>query len=218
VTQLPASARGPYPVLVAAFCSLLLIANVAAVKLFDVAGVTVDGGALLFPFTYIIGDVLAEVYGYRAARKAIWIGFALGVLAAACFAAVQALPAANNWPHQDAYEAVLGFVPRVVAASLAAYVMGQLVNAAALVAVKKRTGQRALWLRLLASTAVGEAVDTLVFAVIAFYGVIEGKQFWVYAAVGYAYKCLIEAAMLPVSYRAVAWVRRREGAGGAVAP
>ncbi|MDR3201906.1 MAG: queuosine precursor transporter [Bifidobacteriaceae bacterium] len=202
------AARGPYPIVVAGFCGLLLISNVAAVKLIGIGSVTFDGGAILFPLTYILGDVLSEVFGFRAARRAIVLGFVLAALASATFLAVQAAPAAPNWDGQEAFEQTLGFVPRIVVASLAGYLAGQLLNSWSLVRIKRATGSRALWARLIGSTLVGEAADTAVFCVIAFYGVITGSQFAVYLGAGYAYKCAVELLLLPATYRVIALVRR----------
>jgi uncharacterized integral membrane protein (TIGR00697 family) len=213
--------RGAYPALVGLFTSLLVISNVSAVKLIGLGtvelfgarfDVTVDGGVFLFPLTYILGDVLAEVFGFRAARKAILLGFVCAVLAVGSFWLVQVSPPASGWTGQAAYEQVLGFVPRIVGASLAGYLVGQLLNALTLTAMKRRSRGKALWARLLGSTAVGELADTVVFCTIAFYGVISGAQFLGYVALGYVYKCLVEVVLLPVTYRVVAWVRRREAA------
>jgi uncharacterized integral membrane protein (TIGR00697 family) len=207
-------------VLVALFCALLVISNIAAVKLFGpdtvmVAGhewdMTFDGGAFLFPLTYIIGDVLAEVFGFRAARRAIITGFACSALASGVFWLVQVMPPAANWEGQEAFEQTLGVVWRMVVASLAGYLGGQLLNAWFMGLIKRATNGKALWVRLLGSTAVGEAADTILFCTIAFYGVITGGQFLGYLVLGYIYKCLVEVVLLPVTYRVVAWVRRREG-------
>jgi uncharacterized integral membrane protein (TIGR00697 family) len=194
---------------VAAFCGLLLISNVAAVKLIDLGPLTFDGGAILFPLTYIAGDVLAEVFGFRAARRAIIIGFVLSVIASLTFWAVGALPPAADWAGQPAWSEILGFVPRIVVASLAGYIVGQLLNSWVLVRIKRRFGPRRLWVRLLGSTLVGEAADTLVFCSAAFYGVLTGGAFWNYVIVGYIYKCVLEAVLLPLTYGTVRLVRGR---------
>jgi hypothetical protein len=199
-----------YPVLVGVFVGLLLISNVAAVKLIAVGPFITDGGAFLFPLVYIVGDVLSEVYGLKAARKAIFIGFAMSILAAVTFWVVQISPPAADWPNQEAFESVLGFVPRIVLASVCGFLVGQLLNAYVLVRIKERTKEKALWLRLIGSTAVGEFADTLVFCTIAFYGVITGAEFWNYVLVGYLYKTLLEVVLLPVTYRVIAAVKRRE--------
>jgi uncharacterized integral membrane protein (TIGR00697 family) len=206
-------------VLVGLFTALLVISNVSAVKLIGLGRVelfgwgievTVDGGAFLFPATYILGDVLAEVFGFKATRRAILLGFACSALAVGSFWLVQVAPPAANWGGQGAYQATLGFVPRIVAASLAAYLAGQLSNALVLTAMKRRAGGGPLWRRLLGSTIVGEAADTAAFCFIAFYGVITGAQFLGYMVLGYIYKCLLEVLLLPVTYRLVAAVKRGE--------
>jgi len=212
------AARSTYATLTALFCALLVISNVSAVKLIGlgditVAGhtfdVTVDGGVFLFPLTYIIGDVLAEVFGFKAARWAIVLGFVASALAVASFWVVQQAPPAQNWSGQAAYQEILGFVPRIVLASLLAYLAGQLLNAWTLTVIKRRTRGQALWARLIGSTLVGEMADTMVFCTVAFLGIITGAQFIGYVVLGYVYKVLIEVVLLPVTYRVVALVRRR---------
>ena len=205
-----ATSRSLYPVIVGVFVGLLLISNIGAVKLIEFGPIITDGGAFLFPLVYIAGDILSEVYGFRAARKAILIGFAMSILAALTFWLVQISPPAEAWGNQEAFESVLGFVPRIVLASVAGYLVGQLLNAWVLVKIKERTQEKALWLRLLGSTAVGEFADTIVFCTIAFYGVITGEEFLVYVAFGFAYKTLVEVVLLPVSYAVIGWVKRRE--------
>jgi len=208
---------GLYPVVVAVFVGLLLISNIGAVKLIAFGPLITDGGAFLFPLTYIVGDILSEVYGLRAARKAILIGFAMSILAALTFWVVQLSPPAADWPNQEAFESVLGFVPRIVLASVCGFLVGQLLNAYVLVRIKERTKEKALWLRLIGSTAVGEFADTLVFCTIAFYGIITGAEFWNYVLVGYAYKTLLEVVLLPITYRVIAMVKRREPTYGLTA-
>lgn len=210
-----------YPVVVAVFVGLLLISNIGAVKLIqfgpdlslgpiNLSPIITDGGAFLFPLTYVVGDVLSEVYGLKAARKAIFIGFAMAVLAALTFWIVQLSPAAEGWPNQEAFEAVLGFVPRIVLASICGYLVGQLLNAYVLVKIKERTREKALWLRLIGSTVVGEFADTFVFCTIAFYGVITGADFLNYVFYGYVYKVLLEVVLLPVTYPTIRAIKRRE--------
>ena len=205
-----ATTRSLYPVIVGVFVGLLLISNIGAVKLIEFGPIITDGGAFLFPLVYIAGDILSEVYGFKAARKAILIGFAMSILAALTFWLVQISPPPEAGGNQEAFEAVLGFVPRIVLASVAGYLVGQLLNAWVLVKIKERTQEKALWLRLLGSTAVGEFADTIVFCTIAFYGIITGEEFLVYVAFGFAYKTLVEVVLLPVSYAVIGWVKRRE--------
>ena len=199
-----------YPTIVAVFVGLLLISNIGAVKLIAFGPLITDGGAFLFPLVYIVGDVLAEVYGWKAARRAILIGFALAILAAVTFYLVQISPPADGWENQAAFEAVLGFVPRIVLASILGFLVGQLLNAYVLVWIKKRTQEKKLWARLMGSTIVGEFADTLVFCTVAFYGAITGGDFLTYVIVGFVYKTAVEIILLPVTYRVIAYVKRRE--------
>ena len=198
--------KGLYPFLMAAFVGLLLISNVGAVKLIQFGPIYTDGGAFLFPLVYVVGDVLSEVYGFKAARKAIYTGFTMAVLASLTFYLVQKSPAASDWTNQ----AVLGFVPQIVLASICGFLVGQLLNSYVLVKIKERTKEKKLWLRLIGSTAVGELADTLVFCTIAFYGIITGWDFINYVIVGYLYKTLLEVFLLPITYRVIKIVKKKE--------
>lgn len=213
--------RGNFDLIVALFCSFLLISNVSAVKLiqfgpdvdlfgFPILPIITDGGAFLFPLTYIIGDVLAEVFGMRGARRAILIGFAVSILASATFLVVGAAPPAADWGGQEAFTTILGFVPRIVVASLLGYLAGQFLNAFVLVRLKQRSQEGSLWARLLGSTLVGEAADTIIFCVVAFGGLVGLGTLGNYILVGYVYKVLVEIIMLPVTYRVIKLVKRHE--------
>jgi hypothetical protein len=201
---------GNYDLIVVLFCGMLLISNIGATKLIQFGPIITDGGAFLFPLTYIFGDVLSEVYGFRRARRAIFMGFGLSILASLTFYLVQVAPAADAYENQAAFEAVLGFVPRIVLASLCGFLAGQLLNAYVLVRIKQRTKERHLWARLIGSTLVGELADTVVFCTIAFYGVITGGDFLNYVITGYVYKCLVEVVMLPVTYPVIGLIKRHE--------
>ena len=214
-------ARGNYDLVVALFVALLLISNVAATKLIafgpewspfglPVLPVITDGGALLFPLTYVLGDVLAEVFGMRGARRAILLGFGISLLASFTFLAVGAAPAAPGYENQEAFVAVLGFVPRIVVASLAGYLVGQFLNAWVLVKLKQWWEGKGMWKRLLGSTVVGEAADTTIFCLIAFGGQIDGGTMLNYIVVGYLFKVSVEAVLLPVTYWVISLVRSRE--------
>lgn len=207
-----AAAGSRYAIVVAVFVGLLLISNIVAVKLIAFGPFIVDGGVFLFPLVYIVGDVLAEVYGLKASRRAILTAFALSLLTSLTIWVVQVTPAASGWENQGSFEAVLGFVPRIVAASLGAFLTGQLINAWILVKLRDRTGGRFLRTRLIASTMVGQLVDTIVFCTIAFWGVIEGWDFLGYTALGYGIKMLAEIVLLPVTTRVIARVRAAEEA------
>lgn len=199
-----------FDILLALFVALLLISNIAATKLLAIGPFIMDGGAILFPLTYIIGDVLAEVYGLKAAKRAIFTAFGVSALAALTFLAVQYLPGAPEYTNQAAFEAVLGFVPQIVIASLAAFLAGQFINAYVLIKIKEKWGEKHLWARLIGSTIAGQFVDTIIFCTIAFYGVITGWSFINYVLVGVAYKVAVEIILLPVTYRVVAIIKRQE--------
>lgn len=202
--------RSYYPVISAVFVALLVISNVGAVKLISAGPLILDGGAFLFPLVYIAGDVLSEVYGFKAARKTIYIGFGMAILSALTFWLIQMSPSANGWENQGAFEAILGFVPRIVLASVCGFLVGQLLNAYVLVKIKARTNEGSLWLRLIGSTVVGEFADTIVFCTIAFYGILTGGDFLNYVIVGYFYKTLLEVLLLPITYRVIAHVKANE--------
>lgn len=206
-----ASTRGAYyAVLLAVFCCVLLISNIAATKVIGFGPIVADGGAFLFPIAYILGDVLSEVYGFRAARKAVITGFAMQILASAVFFLVQISPAGPGYENQEAFEAVIGFYPRIVLASLAGYVVGQLLNSFVLVRIKRRMGEKHLWVRLLTSTGVGEAADTVIFCTVAFLGVIPGADFLGYVLFGFVYKVAVEVLLMPVTYQVIRMIKARE--------
>lgn len=205
-----ATPRSYYAIVMAVFCALLLISNIGAVKLIAIGPLVFDGGALLFPLTYIIDDVLAEIYGFTASRRAIFTAFAMQLVAALSFWLITELPPGPGWVNQEAYVSVVGFVPRIVLASLCAFVVGELLNALVLVRIKQRTKEPKLWLRLIGSTVVGEFADTLIFCTVAFFGVITGGDFLNYVITGYLYKTAVEVIMLPVTYRVISWLKRHE--------
>nr|WP_300144160.1 queuosine precursor transporter [Propionicimonas sp.] len=223
--------RGNYDLVLATFVGMLLISNIGATKLIafgprvELGGIPLlpiftDGGAILFPLTYVLGDILAEVYGLRRANRAILTGFVLAAVMSLTFLVVDAAPPAPSWDNQDAWHAVLGFVPRIVVASLLGYLAGQLLNALVLVRIKQRWGEGRLWVRLITSTVVGEFADTLVFCLIAFGPLgnpLGGESIpWGdlinYTVVGWLYKVGVEVVCLPITYRVIAWVKRHEPA------
>lgn len=199
-----------FDIIVALFAASLLISNLSATKLIAFGPIIADGGAILFPLVYILGDVLTEVYGYKYARRAIWTGFAVMLLAVLCFTIVRYLPAAADYHNQAAFEAVLGFFPRIVVASLAAYLVGEFLNAYVLAKLKIKTKGKKLWLRLIGSTAVGELFDSIVFCLIAFGGIIGATDMLIYISVGWLFKTGVEVIMLPVTYRVIDFLKKKE--------
>ena len=199
-----------YDLTLALFVAALLISNISATKLIEFGPIITDGGSILFPLIYIIGDILTEVYGYKYARRAIWTGFATMVIATVSLSIVEHLPAAAEYTDQAALSTVLGFLPRIVIASLAAYLIGSFVNSYILAKLKIRTKGKKLWLRLIGSTVVGELLDTVTFALIAFGGILGGVDMIIFILVGWSFKTGVEIILLPVTYRVIAWFKKQE--------
>ncbi|MEI6237816.1 MAG: queuosine precursor transporter [Candidatus Saccharibacteria bacterium] len=199
-----------YDIIIASFIGALIISNISAVKLIQFGPIITDGGAILFPLTYIFGDILTEVYGYAYARRAVWLGFAIMATASFIFILVGAAPSASEWHNQTAYSAILGFVPRIVLASLIAFLFGQFINAYILAKLKIRTKGNKLWLRLIGSTVVGELIDTTIFALIAFSGILGAWSMFKFILIGWIFKTCIEIIMLPITYRVIALLKQTE--------
>ena len=207
-----------YPVLVGVFTGLVLISNVTATKgvafgpIIGNWSIITDGGFILFPLTYVIGDVLSEVYGFRATRRAIYVGFAMEALAAFAFWVTIYLPPADFYANQAHFENVVGAFTQLIVAGLAGFICGQTLNSWVVVKIKERTKEKHLWARLIGSTIVGEFADTLVFCAIAAsaIGINTWRDFITYVALGWFYKTLVEVVMLPVTYRVIAFIKRRE--------
>lgn len=197
-------------VITGVFVASLLISNVITVKPVSLFGWPVDAGTILFPLTYIFGDILTEVYGYAQARRTIWIGLACNVLLAGCTALAVWLPADPSWGLQDAYAAVLGSTPRIVGASLAAYWCGEFANSAVLARLKVRTEGRYLWVRTLGSTIVGQSIDSGVFVFAAFWGVWEPAVVYAVFGANVVLKTAYEAAATPFTYAVVGYLKRIE--------
>jgi uncharacterized integral membrane protein (TIGR00697 family) len=201
-----------YPVLVAIFTALVIISNVTATKGVAFGPIITDGGFIVFPLTYIIGDVLSEVYGFKAARRAIILGFSMNVLAAAAFWVTIYLPAADFYQNQAAFENVVHAYTQLIVAGLAGFIVGQTINAWVVVTIKERTKEKHLWARLVGSTFAGQLGDTLVFCAIAAsaIGINTFHDFAVYTALGWLYKTGVEIVFLPITYRVIAIIKRRE--------
>jgi hypothetical protein len=220
ITPLPppaAPARLPprqyryYDLVMAAFVTVLLCANViGAAKVASLGGFTFGAGVLFFPISYVFGDVLTEVYGYARARKVVWAGFAALGFASFMSFAILAFPPAPGWPHQPAYETVFGATPRIVLASLVAYFSGEFCNSYVLAKLKLVTSGRLLWSRTIGSTIVGEAVDSAIFYPLAFAGVWPGELVVKVMLTNYALKVLWEVLMTPFTYRIVNFLKRAE--------
>jgi len=199
-----------FDVLVAIFVAVLLISNLSSIKILNLWKFTFDGGTILFPLSYIFGDILTEVYGFRRSRRVIWLGFFSALLMSLVLFIVQILPPASDWPNQEAFEALLGPVPRIVIASLLAYFVGEFSNSITLSILKIRTKGRFLWVRTIFSTIVGEGIDTLVFCMIAFYGTLPDDVLWAIILSNYIFKCGVEIILTPVTYKIVNFLKKEE--------
>jgi uncharacterized integral membrane protein (TIGR00697 family) len=208
-----------YDIVMAAFVAILLLSNVLGagkVAVIDLPGIgpwPFGAGILFFPVSYVIGDVLTEVYGYARARRVIWVGTAATVFMAFMSWVVVALPPAPDWTNQAAYETIFGQVPRIVFASLCAFWAGEFVNAYVLARMKIATGGRHLWMRTIGSTIAGQGVDSLIFYPLAFLG----AQGWTGALVvkvlftQWALKVAWEALLTPATYVVVEHLKLAEG-------
>jgi hypothetical protein len=195
---------------VAIFITSLLAANIIAVKLIDIWGFIMPAGVIIFPVSYIFGDVLTEVYGYRRARQVIWLGFFCNLLAVAAIWGAQLLPAASFWDGQPAYERILGYVPRLLAASFVAYLVGEFANSLVLAKMKVLTNGRFLWSRTIGSTIVGQGLDSLVFILLAFVGTIPAAGLFSAVMTQWVVKSAYETAVTPLTYVVVSFLKRKE--------
>jgi uncharacterized integral membrane protein (TIGR00697 family) len=201
----------------AAFVTILLLSNVLGAGKVAVIDLPVIGlwpfgaGILFFPVSYVIGDILTEVYGYARARRCIWAGFGALIFMAFMAWVVVALPPAATWNGQAAYEQVFGQVPRIVLASIVAFWAGEFANSYVLARMKIWTKGRFLWTRTIGSTFVGQGIDSLIFYPLAFYGIWDNQTLVIVLATQFALKVAWEALLTPVTYAAVGWLKRREG-------
>ncbi len=201
-----------YDFAMAAFVAILLLSNlIGASKVSEIAGFRFGAGVLFFPLSYVLGDVLTEVYGYGRARRVVWAGFGAMVFMAFMSAVVVALPPADGWKSQPAYEEVFGITPRIVMASLTAFWVGEFANSYVMARMKIWTEGRFLWTRTIGSTIVGEGLDSLIFYPLAFAGIWPAKLVLAVMASNFALKVGWEAALTPVTYRIVGWLKRAEG-------
>jgi queuosine precursor transporter len=200
-----------YDFFMVAFVTVLLCSNlIGPGKTCKVLGVTFGAGNLFFPISYIFGDVLTEVYGYARARKVIWCGFGAMVFASIMATVVVAMPPAPGWPFQKAYEDIFGQTPRIVLASLCAFFAGEFVNSYTLAKMKIWSQGRWLWTRVVGSTVAGEAMDSLIFYPLAFWGTWSPHLVFEVMTTNYVLKVLVEVVMVPVTYKIVAALKRAE--------
>jgi len=192
------------------FVAVLLISNIASTKIVQIWKFTFDGGTILFPLSYIFGDILTEVYGYRASRKVIWTGFFSALLMSVILGLIGIAKPAEGWQFQDAYIKILGQTPRIVAASLIAYFAGEFSNSFVLAKMKILTKGKYLWTRTIGSTLVGEGIDTVLFVIIAFLGLYELRLVLLIIISNYVFKVGMEVVLTPVTYKIVNFLKRKE--------
>src|ERR1700722_9250103 len=206
--------------LTTAFVVILLVSNLIAQKIcllgpvsvgrWSIGPFAVSGAILLFPITYIFGDVFTEVYGYAASRRAIWLGFFGTALLYVIGAIVIALPSAPGWRNEQAFTTVFGFIPRILAASLIAFWAGEFANSYTMARLKLITNGRMLWTRTIGSTVVGQAVDTVLVIALTFGGIYPARILLNIIVTGYALKVAYEVIATPLTYLVVNWLKRAE--------
>lgn len=195
----------------AVFATCLVVSNIMAVKVGNFGGAFLTVAVILFPITYIINDVLTEVYGYAAARRVLWTGFACNLLAVAAIGASIYIPAAPFFENQAAYQTILGFSGRLLVASFIAFIAGGFTNAYIMAKMKIWSNGKYLWMRTIGSTIVGEGVDTALFTIIAFFGVFPNANIGQVILGEWVFKTAFEAAFTPFTYLAVNRLKRAEG-------
>ena len=192
------------------FVAVLMISNIVATKIFRIFAFNFSGGVVLFPISYIFGDILTEVYGYARSRKVIWMGFFCSALMTVTIIIVGLLPPGEGWKFQKEYEVILGGTPRIVIGSFIAYLAGEFVNAFTLAKMKILTRGKWLWMRTIGSTILGEGIDTVLFVTIAFAGILPGPLLVSVILSNYLFKCGFEIAVTPLTYKIVAVLKKSE--------
>jgi queuosine precursor transporter len=199
-----------FDIILGLFVAVLLISGIASTKIIQIWRFTFDGGTIIFPLSYIFGDILTEVYGYRRARKAIWVGFFSLFLMSVVLWLIGVAKPAQGWELQDAYMSIIGQTPRIAGASLIAYFAGEFSNSYILAKMKILTKGRWLWTRTIGSTAVGQIVDTLLFCFIAFYGFYSNALLISIIISNYIFKVGLEIIMTPATYKISELLKNRE--------
>jgi len=199
-----------FPLIMALFVTILMVSNTVAVKITHIGPFYFDGATILFPIAYIFGDILTEVYGYKHSRIVVWTGFLACIIMSLVYWLVGILPAAEDWHYQSSYTAILGQTPRIVIASLIAYLCGEFINAYILAKMKIATKGQHLWSRIIGSTIVGQGIDTVIFVVIAFSGIIPTNLLLYMILSNYLFKTAFEVLATPLTYAAVGYIKKVE--------
>ncbi len=201
-----------FMIIAVVYVTCLLLSNLIAGKMWAVTGsITLPAAVILFPITYIFGDIFTEVYGFKKARIIIWLGFACSFFAVAVYLITIALPHPGFWDGQEAYATVLGTTPRVAIASFVGYLFGEFSNSVVLSKLKVATGGKKLWVRTILSTLVGEGLDSIIFVTISFWGTMDNSTVLHMILYQYLFKVCYEALFTPLTYAAVNWIKGKEG-------
>ena len=192
------------------YVTCLLLSNLIAGKMMALGSITLPAAVILFPITYILGDVFTEVYGFKNTRTIIWTGFACSAFAVAIYMITIVLPHPDFWGNQDAYVTVLSTTPRVFIASLLGYLFGEFSNSMILSKLKVVTQGKKLWVRTILSTVVGEAFDTIIFIAVSFWGTMENSVLLQMMLFQYLFKVCYEVIFTPVTYAVVKWIKKKE--------
>ena len=207
----PTSYSRWFVLITALFVTCLITANIIAVKLVNAFGLVLPAAVIIFPISYIFGDILTEVYGYNRARQVIWLGFFCNLVAVLAIWIGQVIPPSTLWDRQIAYEQILGYTPRLLAASFAAYLIGEFANSLVLAKLKIATKGSFLWARTIGSTLVGQALDSSVFITVAFFGIIPTSGLMSAIVTQWLVKSLYEVVVTPLTYVVVGFLKRQEG-------
>ena len=192
------------------FVGVLLLSNILSSKMISVWEFSFDGGTLLFPLSYIFGDVLTEVYGYKASRRVIWTGFVMLLIMSINIYVISILPSHAEWTMQKDFDNILLQMPRLAIASLIGYFVGEYTNSVVLSKMKVITEGKYLWMRTIGSTLVGEGLDSILFVLIAFTGLYSTGVLFNIMLSNYLFKTLIEVIFTPITYKVISFVKRKE--------
>lgn len=199
-----------YEMLAGLFVMTLIVSNIASIKVVAIGPLVFDAGTILFPLSYIVGDIVTEVYGYRKMRSLLYVGVVSLILTMMTFWVVQILPASPDWPNQVAYESILGVVWRIVLASVTALFLGEIMNAYVMARMKVRSKGKNLWVRMISSSVVGSAIDTVVFSTVAFLGTMPFDALAQLMITVFLIKITTEVIVSPLTIKIINIVKRRE--------
>lgn len=192
------------------FVMTLIVSNITSIKVVAIGPLVFDAGTILFPLSYIVGDIVTEVYGYRKMRSLLYVGVVSLILTMTTFWVVQILPASPDWPNQVAYESILGVVWRIVLASVTALFLGEIMNAYVMARMKVRSKGKNLWVRMISSSVVGSAIDTVVFSTVAFLGTMPFDALTQLMITVFLIKITTEVIVSPLTIKIINIVKRRE--------